>query len=367
MRMRTIRRRAKLGTFVLALALIGGGPRLAQAQAPLINEFVINHAGTDFNEYVEVRGAPNTDYFNLWVLALEGDLEANRGTVDAAVRLGTSDARGLVTTGYLTNRLENGTITLLLVRNFTGAESTDLDTDDNGTLDVTPWDELLDGVAVTDGHTGDRVYASVVLAPGFGGDAFPVGGASRIPDGAPTWVRNDFDGEGIPGFNGTLTPATEALNTPADPNRLTYASGGGAAPPGLRIHDIQGARHRSPFEGQPISAVDGVVSAIDLTPSFARGFYMQDPEPDDDPRTSEGIFVLTGATSPIGLGITVGARVQVSGIVEENRPAANVANLTVTRIRSNATPASQIAVVDPGPLAITPTSWGSADACRRRQ
>ena len=59
-------------------------------------------------------GAPNTDYFNLWILAIEGDSGVpNPGTIDAAVQLGTSDARGLITTRYLTNQLENGTITLL--------------------------------------------------------------------------------------------------------------------------------------------------------------------------------------------------------------------------------------------------------------
>jgi hypothetical protein len=71
--MRTIGRFTQLAVFTLALTLVGGGPGRTDAQAPVINEFVINHAGTDFNEYVEVRGAPNTDYFDLWVVAIEGD------------------------------------------------------------------------------------------------------------------------------------------------------------------------------------------------------------------------------------------------------------------------------------------------------
>jgi hypothetical protein len=50
--------------------------------------------------------------------------------------------RGLITTRYLTNDLENGTITLLLVRNFRGAVGVDLDTNNDGALDATPWDEL---------------------------------------------------------------------------------------------------------------------------------------------------------------------------------------------------------------------------------
>jgi hypothetical protein len=78
------------------------------------------------------------------------------------------------------------------------------------------------------------VYGSesggVVLAPGFDGNPFTVGGASRILESSDAWARNDFDGEGIPGFNGTLDPATEVLNTPADPNHRNYRNGGGAAP-----------------------------------------------------------------------------------------------------------------------------------------
>jgi hypothetical protein len=87
------------------LILLDAG--LAYANAPVINEFVLNHTGTDFNEYVEILGDPNTDFFNVWVLSLEGDSESNRGAIDAAVRFGTSDANGLVTTLYQTNGFEN--------------------------------------------------------------------------------------------------------------------------------------------------------------------------------------------------------------------------------------------------------------------
>jgi len=100
----------------------------AAAAQPVINEFVANHAGTDTHEFVEVFGAPLTDYSAYTVLQIEGD-GTGAGIIDSAHRVGTTDANGFWTTGFVTNGLENGTMTLLLVRNFTGAVGQDLDTD----------------------------------------------------------------------------------------------------------------------------------------------------------------------------------------------------------------------------------------------
>ena len=338
-----------------ALALAASGPVAAAAEpAPRLNEFVLNHTGTDFNEYVEILGQPNSDYFDVWVLSIEGDANAPQGRIDAAQRFGTSDARGLVTTRFQNNRFENGTNTLLLVTSFSGAVGDNVDPGGSSAITETLWDEIVDSIAVTDGGEGDRVYADLVLEPDFDGGIFTVAGASLFADG---WVRNDFNAEGIPGFNGDLDPALEALNTPAGPNARNYASGGGAAPAGLKIHDVQGIAHRSVFEGQAVAGVEGVVTAIDTSPSFARGFYMQEAEADDDPRSSEGIFVLTGGTDPADLGVAIGSLVEVAGVVEEERPGANVENLTTTRIRANADPASQVVVLG-GAAAVAPTVLG---------
>ncbi len=90
---------------------------------------------------------------------------------------------------------------------------------------------------------------------------------------------------------------------------------------GLRIHDIQGAQHRSPYEDQAVSGVPGVVTAVS-----GNGFWMQDTSPDRNEATSEGIFVFRGSA-------TVGRRVLVSGTVEEFRPGTEAdGNLTTTEI-----------------------------------
>lgn len=90
----------------------------------------------------------------------------------------------------------------------------------------------------------------------------------------------------------------------------------------IRIRDIQGTGLVSSLTGTPVSNVAGIVTAI-----ANNGFYLQDPDPDNDPRTSEGIFVFTGTgdLGVNGLNITVGASVRVSGEeVEERRPRVNV-------------------------------------------
>ena len=95
---------------------------------------------------------------------------------------------------------------------------------------------------------------------------------------------------------------------------------------GTRIRDIQGAAHISPLNGQTVNNVPGIVTA-----TRSNGFYLQDPNPDTNDATSEGIFVFTSSAPTVA----VGNSVTVSGTVSEFRPGgANSANLTTTQISS---------------------------------
>ena len=187
------------------------------AAAPIINEFVFNHDGSDNNEFVEVIGTPNSDYSTYSIIEIEGDGSA-AGTVDEVIGLGSTDAQGYWTTGYLSNSFENGTVTLLLVENFTGSFGDDLDTDNDGILDSQPWDSISDDIGTNDGGTSDLNYAVTVLLQGFDGISFTVGGASRIPNGVDNnltsdWVRNDFSGAGLALFPTVVADPGEAINT----------------------------------------------------------------------------------------------------------------------------------------------------------
>jgi predicted extracellular nuclease len=201
--------------------------------APLvINEFVANHTGSDTEAFIEVFGAPNTDYSTYAVLEIEGDGSA--GLVDDVFPVGTTDANGYF---VIDGDAENSSVTFLLVEGFSGNNGDDLDADNDGTLDLMPWTTLADDVSVSDGDVGDGFYSSTVLEPNFDGGTFTVGGASRIPNGTDTdsvsdWVRNDFSGAGLPPLDpGTPEPG-EAINTPGAENQAV------ASAPELVINEI---------------------------------------------------------------------------------------------------------------------------------
>jgi predicted extracellular nuclease len=121
-----------------------------------------------------------------------------------------------------------------------------------------------------------------------------------------------------------------------------------APQPATRIRDIQGAAHRSPLNDATVSGVNGIVTAL-----RANGFFMQDPAPDNDPRTSEGIFVV----APSRAVAAVGERVRVNGSVTEARQGANAetnANLSVTQINS-----SSVTVISSGNALPAPSIIGA--------
>ncbi|MDZ8186393.1 MAG: putative Ig domain-containing protein [Nostoc sp. ChiSLP02] len=92
-----------------------------------------------------------------------------------------------------------------------------------------------------------------------------------------------------------------------------------------RIHDIQGASHISPLNGQRVDDISGIVTVVK-----SNGFYLQDPNPDNDDRTSEAIFVFTSSAPTVAVGDSILA----SGTVSEFRPGGNANNLTTTQIVS---------------------------------
>jgi predicted extracellular nuclease len=116
-----------------------------------------------------------------------------------------------------------------------------------------------------------------------------------------------------------------------------------------RIHDLQGAAHRSPFNGQDVSGVEGVV-----TVERSSSFWMQDPTPDTDAATSDGILVFG---SGVGALVNVGDQVRVSGRVLEFRPGGETTdNLTTTEIT---TPGLSVAVLSSGNPLPAPTVVGA--------
>jgi hypothetical protein len=115
----------------------------------------------------------------------------------------------------------------------------------------------------------------------------------------------------------------------------------------VRIRDIQGSAHTSPRVNQTVSGVPGIVTAL-----ASNGFYLQDPSPDSNVSTSEGIFVFTGSTPTVA----VGDSVTVGGTVTEFRFSNATNDLTVTQI-TNPT-ISLVSRNNPLPAAIVIGSGG---------
>lgn len=96
-----------------------------------------------------------------------------------------------------------------------------------------------------------------------------------------------------------------------------------------RIANIQGEDHFSPYNGQTVKNVEGIVTQYGYTFSNGsiKGFYIQDATPDSNPKTSDAIFVYsTSINRP-----KVGDLVSVNGKVAEYNEGSS-SNLTTTQI-----------------------------------
>ena len=83
-----------------------------------------------------------------------------------------------------------------------------------------------------------------------------------------------------------------------------------AGTPEVEIFEIQGTGLVTPFNGQTVTTLDNIVTALSTN-----GFYMQTPDvrDDADPLTSNGIFVFTGGAPTVA----VGDQVDVTGDITE--------------------------------------------------
>lgn len=167
---------------------------------------------------------------------------------------------------------------------------------------------------------------SIVDVVGYG-DAVVHAGSPARGTGNTTSVSRDgaftHSGNNSADFTvGEPTPTNGAGETVEGP-------GGGepeepVEPGELRIHDVQGTTRISPYAGDQVTGLPGVVTAVNAFGS-GRGFWFQDTEGDGDPRTSEALFVFTGSTTP---DVAVGDEVLAAGQVSEYRPQAGAQTIT---------------------------------------
>lgn len=144
--------------------LVAGSVRAGDPPAdPLaLSEIRIDQPGTDIDEWIEIRGEPGTPLKGVSIIVLgDGAPDQGSGVVEEIIALSGSVpasryfviAEKSFTLGAANlvrplNFENSDTLSFLLVRGFTGSNGLDLDTNDDGVLDLAPWTELLDSVAV---------------------------------------------------------------------------------------------------------------------------------------------------------------------------------------------------------------------------
>ncbi|MFE7513138.1 endonuclease/exonuclease/phosphatase family protein [Streptomyces sp. NPDC057540] len=118
----------------------------------------------------------------------------------------------------------------------------------------------------------------------------------------------------------------------------------------VRIHDIQGTTRVSPLVGKQVTGVTGIVTGVRTYGS--RGFWIQDPEADANPATSEGVFVFTSSVPTVA----VGDAVSLSGTVTEYVPGGLTSgNQSLTQISKPVV--TVVSKDNPVPAPVTVSSW----------
>ncbi len=201
---------------VLTLLIVSVPPALAD---PVISEIRIDNPGDDTDEYFELAGAPFESLDGLaYVVIGDADYSAGHyGVVETFIPLDgfTLGANGFlaiandpflaVCTGYSPvasfAKFENGdNVTHLLVRGASGLLGEDLDWDDDGTLDMEPWSEILDCVALIERTSGgDPVYCDHTVGPDRK-HTLPIGGPreyvpAHVARCGPGWYVGNLYGD----------------------------------------------------------------------------------------------------------------------------------------------------------------------------
>jgi len=307
-----------------------------------INELRISSPGSsdDDSNFIELFGENGTSLDNLSAVVLSGEFEPGQidFTFDLTGQTIDEDGFVLIANPDIATQIPQAVTesndrltefdffgspsTFLLVQEFTGSQGEDLDANNDGVLDESIG-TVVDAVSLIDGDSNpDFSYSNTVIGPS--GD-FPPAGIARDVDGKGSFQQLVFDNfnADTPGFTNVAPPP---------PTEITP------------IYEIQGDGHVSPFvlNGSTVAnffdnlpadqfnitgdtvTTQGIVTAVD-----SNGFYLQDPDGDNNLATSDALFVFTSASPTVA----VGESVQVAGTVAEFFPGnTDTRNLPTTEL-----------------------------------
>ena len=206
-------------------------------------------------------------------------------------------------------------------------------------------------VAVTNRLSGAcPASADIVDLVGYGNGAVCFEGSGSAPGGANVLAVFRASGGCVDSDDNAADFFTAA---PAPRNRSFLANSCSSTPLAVTLHAIQGGGTRSPLAGQLIATTTNIVTGI-----RNNGFFLQarDSEADNNPATSEAVFVSTPDGLPAE--VAIGNAVVVAGIVDEFRPAGDPAVPPRTQLIHVVVALVAIGLPLPAPLPLSAADLG---------
>lgn len=247
---------------LLAASVLAASAGTTSAQ-PRINEFEPNPGGSSadpLTQQIELIGTPLSPFVGVLV-AIDSDepqTTSVSGKINRIIPINSSfDANGLLV--ITVNDMENPSLTLVLADSYTGNTLTDLDVNDDGTIDdLSFFGTVFDAIGIP-GSVADETW---LYGSGFGGQDFSYTGANpahifRDARTGEWYARNDLlnepDDEELFDLSATNVPRSDFELTP-DPTITSFGSANAATVAPVLIGDFDG---------------DGDVDGVDIAEMFS--------------------------------------------------------------------------------------------------
>lgn len=306
----------------MAIAAVFFWAQTAIAQTTVfINEVDADTPGSDTGEFIELfdGGRGNTALDGLVIVLFNGDGDGSYEAFDLDNY--STDADGYFVLGnsclypppdLIIPTLQNGTDAVALYRR---------NASDFPKYTAVTTDSLIDALVYDTNDTDD---ADLLILLNNGQPQVNENGRGdqenhsnqRLPNGSGGLRNTSTYDQTIP------TPGAKNIRPPENSNQPT-----------VPIYHIQGAGHISPYLNRRVQT-SGIVTAVVGT----KGFYLQDPNGDDNDNTSDGIFVYTKFKA------AERDSVKVTGRVNENQWFTQIGDSPIVRkiSRSNSLPSPVI-------------------------
>ena len=294
--------------FVFSFTVADAPPVVAENV--IINELDSDTLGTDAAEFVELYdgGVGNTSLNGLVVVFFNGSSDLSYRAIDLDGF--TTNASGYFTLGneavpgvdviFPGNILQNGADAVALY----AAHASNFPTN-------TP---------ITTANLRDAVVYDTADADDPGLLVLLNAGQPQVDESGGAGPEVDSIGRCPNGDGGARNTNTYLARTP------TPDGANNCPPPPVvaAIHEVQGDGLVSPFAGV------GVITSGVVTARKSNGFFMQDPVPDGNPATSEGIFVFVGGAPAVAVGDAVTVTGTATEFFNLTQISASPANISIS-------------------------------------